>query len=961
MDGDAPQAGRIILFGPFRLMPAERLLLNEDQPVVLGGRALDILIALTGRRGEVVSRQELIDRVWPGVTVEKANLRVHIANLRKVLGDGRDGARYIENVAGRGYCFVGAIQRGASPAAPSAASGSLKTPARLPARLQRMVGRDEIVATLSMQLTSGRFLSIVGPGGIGKTTVAVAVAHALLEEFDGAIVFVDLSMVSDAAIVVTTVASALGCLTPAQDPLQGLLASIADKRLLLVLDSCEHLIEAVASLAERLFSEAASVHLLTTTREALRAEGEAVHLLSPLQGPRDDTHLTASRALVSPAVQLFMERALASGYRSELSDADAPVVAKICARLDGIALAIELAASRVGTYGIERIAELLDDRLALLWQGRRNVPRHQTLQATLDWSFDLLSGPEKRVLARLSVFVREFTLQAAQTVAAERDRGPLHVAKTIASLVDKSLVSISDIANQSCFQLLDTTRAYAAIKLQEFGDADKIARRHALYHAEYLEVVAIGATAFRDLSAYAPQLGNIRAALEWSFSESGDPTVGVAISTRAAPLFLSLSLLDECRRWCKRALAALDENDRGTKRELVLQEALAISSHYALGGGSEVTAAIERGLELGDALGDHRSQLRMLSGLNLFRTRMADFNGALAAAERFAAVAGMIGNPAQMIGAEWMLGAAHHLVGNQATAQLHFERGFDAGPSPDPAHVGYFGRDHHSRAMVGLARTLWLRGLLEQARRLAYQAIEIVEKGEQPVSVCVCVYESISIFLRSGDFTTAERLIARLIALGEKYSFKAYRADGISMKGELLIARGEVKQGIVVLRQVLPTLNAVKHHMRELAALRALAEGLLLSGEAQEALTVIDSVITRSEQNGSAFYTADLLRTRGEILVALSEPDAEVAEEALVQSLELARSQYALAWELRSAMSLARLWAAQSRVADALDLLVAVSQRFTEGFDTPDLREATRLIGLFRRGTCSSEPLVSRG
>jgi DNA-binding winged helix-turn-helix (wHTH) protein len=189
MDGDDSQAGDIILFGSFRLIATERLLLKDDRPVVLGGRALDILIALAQRAGEVVSRQELIDSVWPGVTVEKANLRVHVANLRKALGDGRDGARYIANVPGRGYCFVAVIQRGASPAAPSAASGSLKNAPKLPARLQRMVGRDEIVATLSMQLTSQRFLSIVGPGGIGKTTVAVAVAHALLDEFDGAIFF----------------------------------------------------------------------------------------------------------------------------------------------------------------------------------------------------------------------------------------------------------------------------------------------------------------------------------------------------------------------------------------------------------------------------------------------------------------------------------------------------------------------------------------------------------------------------------------------------------------------------------------------------------------------------------------------------------------------------------------------------------------------------------------------------
>jgi predicted ATPase len=405
-------------------------------------------------------------------------------------------------------------------------------------------------------------------------------------------------MISDPALVVTTIASALGYLSPAQDPLPGLLASVADKKLLLVLDSCDHLVEAVAALADRIFSQAPAVHLLATTREALRVEGENVHLLSPLHGPRHDTHLTASEALASPVVQLFMERAAASGYRSGLSDTDASAVVKICERLDGIPLAIELAAGRVGTYGIRGIAELLDNRLTLLSQGRRNVPRHQTLQSTLDWSYDLLPEPEKRVFARLSVFVGGFTREAAQTVADEPDRGPLHLAKTIANLVDKSLISISANGEQNYFRLMDTTRAYAAVKLQESGETEIIARRHALYYAEYLEIAASGATVFLDLSASSVEVGNIRAALEWSFSGLGDATIGVAITARAAPTILRLSLLDECRHWCRRALAALGENDRGTKQELALQEALAISAHFALGASSEVVAALGRGVEL---------------------------------------------------------------------------------------------------------------------------------------------------------------------------------------------------------------------------------------------------------------------------------------------------------------------------------------------------------------------------
>ena len=420
--GGESGTGDIVSFGPFRLAAEERLLLKDGAPVAIGGRALDVLIALTARAGEVVSGRELIDLVWPGVIVQEANLRVHIAALRKALGDGRDGSRYIVNVPGRGYSLVVPIRHSSTDSTlPIAAPASPARPRNLPAPLQALVGRNETVAALSSLLLSRRFVSVVGPGGIGKTTVAVAVANALRQEFgDDAVCFVDLGSLTDPADVPSAVASALGCSVQGPDPEPYIHAFLRDKRILIVLDNCEHVIEAAAPLCERLFGGAPSVHLLTTSREALRVEGENVHLLRPLDSPLDDTP-SAVQALAWPAVQLFMERAASSGYRAELSDTDAPIVAKICRRLDGIALAIELVASRVGTYGIRGTADLLDGGAELFLPGRRDAqPRHQTLQAMLDWSFKLLSAYEQTVLSRLSVFVGQFTLGAAHSVAGRR-------------------------------------------------------------------------------------------------------------------------------------------------------------------------------------------------------------------------------------------------------------------------------------------------------------------------------------------------------------------------------------------------------------------------------------------------------------------------------------------------------------------------------------------------------------
>src|SRR5260370_19091921 len=325
-----------------------------------------------------------------------------------------------------------------------------------------------------------RFVSLVGPGGAGKTTAAVAVDHALTEDFQGAFFVVDVGALGDARLVATGIGSALGFVTQAEDPMLGLLGFLGDRKVLLVLDNCEHVVDAAAELAERVVNEAPQTHILATTREALRAEGEHVHMLHSLDTPPDDPGLPASEALRYPAVQLFMERALAGGYHSELSDAEAPIVANICRRLDGMTLAIELAASRVGSLGIGGTAELLDNRFKVIWQGRRTaLPRHQTPKSMLDWSYNLLSDLEKRVLSRLSMFVGDFTIKAACEVAAEEEVDEALVTHAITRLVDKSLISTTHFQRSTYYRLLDTTRVCALTKLTSRGETTRRAQRQA--------------------------------------------------------------------------------------------------------------------------------------------------------------------------------------------------------------------------------------------------------------------------------------------------------------------------------------------------------------------------------------------------------------------------------------------------------------------------------------------------
>lgn len=944
---DKPAGTDTLSFGPFQLKASERSLIREGTAVAIGGRALDLLIALTARPGQVLSRRELVDLVWPDVVVEEANLRVHIAALRRLLGDGKEGARYIANVPGRGYVFVATVDRSKPQGAERPSPQPVARARHLPPLPHRLIGRTEVIVRLSSLLRSRRFVSVIGPGGIGKTTVALAVAHGLREELgDEAVRFVDLGSLTDADQVVGAVCSALGCVAPGADPAGALVAFLAGERTLIVLDSCEHVIETVAPLAERLFRQVPSVHLLSTSREALRVDGENVHLLAALESPAASAP-SAAEALASPAVQLFVDRAASSGHWTELGDAEAQIVAAICRRLGGVALAIELVASRVGSYGIRGTADLLESGGELLLHGRsRGLPRHRTLQALHDWSFGLLSEDEQKVLRRLAVLVGPFTLEAAQAVAGEDEAERHRVGNALAGLVDKSLVQVSSASAAVHYRLLDTTRAYAAVKLGESGEQEAAARRHALHFVRFLGAQDRGELDFRgrDPATGAVHAGNARKALAWCFSPAGDLSLGIELAACAAPLFLDLSLLEECQRWSRQALASLSEAERGTRQELELQEALAMSSMYARGNSGEARAAIERGLALSEALDDARHRLHLLSGLNLFLMRLGDFKGAFAVAERAAAFAEATGGTVETVMATWMLAASHHMAGDQAAALDRCRLGFRLVSNLEPNQVTFFGFDHHLRALVTLSRCLWFCGFADQGLRTARQTIEEAERCRHPILRCIALLNCIPVLLWSGELEAAAGHAETAIHQAERHSLGPYRAAGLALRGEILVARGDPASGVPVLREALSAFHAYEHHVVTAATSRALAEGLLRCGRSEEAVAVIDRSLALAEQEERIFPLPDLLRARGEILLALPRPDRPEAEAALLRAIAYARRQSALSWELKAALPLSRLWVEDGRGGEARSLLEPLLGRFTEGFDAPDLLAAGRLL-----------------
>ncbi len=935
-----PDSG-LVTFGPFTLSPSARLLLRDGEPVVLGSRPLDLLISLVERAGEVVSHQELLSRAWPGLTVDPVNLRVSIAHLRHVLGDRARGERYVATVPGRGYCFVAPVAGDASPARVTAVGALQAGAGNPPPQIPHVVGREADIVELCRLLALQRFISVVGSGGLGKTTVALAMAHAASDGFE-AIFFVELGVLAEPALVAATVASAVGVAIKTEDPVPDLLALIAGRRVLIVLDSCEHIIDAAGEIAERIFLGTPLAHLVVTSREALRVEGEFVYLLQPLAAPLDDPDLSAAEAMAAPAVRLCMERAVASGRQSPLRDEEARLVADICRRLDGVPLALELAGGQIATYGVRGAAELLDSQLQLSWRGRRSaLPRHQTLQRMLDWSYDLLSQEERATLTRLSIFVGSFTLDAARAIASSGDADPLTAAAAILNLVDKSLLSASVVGEAAQLRLMDTTRAYAATKLAGDGEADRLAARHARYYAAALEKARIAHEAGADPDRPPGTIDNVRAALNWCFTPSGDPGTGARLAANAARLFLDRSLLTECRHWCDCALKTSPEDGL---LHLDLREALAISGLYTLGNSTEVRNAIEEALQLARSLGLRGRELNLLTGLHMFLGLNGDFGAAVEVAERGMSIASKVGGPDGVAMAQWMRGSACHFLGDQAGALRHFGKETGLWATATVTSYRFFGYDHRIRSLGLLARTLWLTGSPDSAARVGLQAMEEAERLADPFGICVATNMAATVLLWRGDLASAETRLRFAYRSAERYSLGPSAANTLALLGELAIRNGDPRTGVRMLREAIASMHRMRTYTLLTRCDLSLAEGLLECGDDAGAAEAIASGLSRAEAQGGSCDLPELMRQQAEIGLARRLLDTREAEAALQQAIELARTQQAPSLELRAASSLARLHAREHRDGDAYDALIDVYGGFTEGLDTADLRTARELL-----------------
>ena len=921
-------------FGEFVFAPGLRRLERGGVVVEFSSRAMDILAVLTERPGEVIGKQELLARVWPDATVVEAALRFHMVALRRALGDGEGGARFITTVPGRGYCFVGALKP--EPAgAEGGATPPRAAPRPLPAHPTKVVGRDAVVEDLIRQLELQRFVTIVGPGGIGKTTVALLAAHDWVAARHGATVFTDLGDLDPAnpECVAEALCAMLGVAPQGATARECVLDHLRPCEALVVLDTCEGVIGAAAQLAESLVAAAPDVRVLATSREALRAQGEIVHRIEPLAAPPPAIELTAKEALTYPAVQLFVQRVAANRAGFELSDADASIVAAICRELDGMALAIELAAGRVDAFGIRQVADQLATEFALTWPGRRTaVPRQQTLRAALNWSHELLDAADRTVFRRLSVLAGAFSLETAMAVCSDPPLPQAEVIEALFSLVSKSLVRPVTEGSRNRYRLLDTTRAYARSKLDASGEEAEVRQRQACFYREALRRPA----AAGENPETSHLVANVRAVLGWAFATEGMDALAIELSAAAASLWLREGLPADSRRWTREALARLDRGiEVGSERDARI--ALASSLIYTPG----ITAESHRGREIihQQTQRDDRSDLR-LAGLAVpwgHQLRLAHFGAAQRVLDESNFLEAVNGDPAVAAAFHWMASMTAIYRGDHRAGHTHAARILDElTEAARDLMRRLFGYDLEVGALRLLSFSHFFLGDVDGAFALAARAGERATALNYITPVAHTVFWQAFMAYQLDEAAEVDRLTTPVIESERSNALQPGVGSALAIKGLSLMRRGDLARGRKMVDRGVSASQESDWHMLEAFISAELALLLARRRPTTEAGPAPDLL---EEPDDETWCTPEILRIRGEI--AELDRDPVKAEAHYLNALAIAERQGALIWRLRAATSLAGLRVGQGRAAEAHAILAPVYERFRPGRRRwPDLARA---------------------
>ncbi|MBB3542209.1 winged helix-turn-helix domain-containing protein [Rhizobium sp. BK399] len=953
MERSGKSDGKTYCFGDYRFIPDRQLLMFRDKPLRLGSRAVDLLHLLVSHPGEVVGKDKLMSFAWPGTFVHESNLKVNIAALRRALPRTASGLSCIATVAGRGYRFVAPLRiyGGSQPHLSfDAANAFIRELPRLP----QLVGRHDVVAELAARLPESRLVTVVGPAGVGKTTVAVATAKSLLDNYRDGVCFVDLAVIGDPQLVEVTIATSLGIGGRSANTLAGIVEALRSHEMLLVLDNCEHVLSTASAIAEHLTLALPGLHIIATSREPLRSRSESVYRLSPLPYPDEHRGENRADALTFPAVQLFVQRVNeACGY--QLDDADAPVVAAICRRLDGIALAIELAASRLPLLKPTTLLFLLEHSFEpLVASSAGTPPRHQTLLATLEWSYQLLSKEEAKLLRFLSVFSASFSFSDVIGVADHIGLAIEEIAACTQNLAAKSLLSAAHDVEGLRYRLLDCTRSFAAEQLDRSGEAANARSSHARYLLrlfEQAEAEWLWRPRNEWTACYAQRTNDLRKAIDWTLGHGAQPEVGVRLTAAAIPLWDELSTVAESRQCVERALRcteALSRCDPAIKMKLIASYASGLNFSDNLG--PEADAAWTEANRLAREIGNVDYQLRTLWGLGILQSFTGRHRQAIATLEQFAKLAGGDDERLAIVEGERVRLTAVFYRGDIGRAHSGLKRlARDNATSAKRSAVARFQMDRFVSIRVALAMTAWVAGDRREAAAALQDALDHSVALNHTVSHSNALAQAaLPIAFWSGDTEIARLHVAALARNLTLREIAIWRPVCLFYRGVVGSTDGD-PEGVDTMKLAIEQLVANNFLVRVPFYLATLAEAALREGRIALARDSLSASFDRADRQGEHWSRPELLRVRA--MLQRLDGDLSGASETLLLAAETARESGALFFRLRASTALAELWVEADRRDAAAELLSPVCAEFDDVLPCVTVVKARQLLEALRQNT----------
>jgi predicted ATPase/DNA-binding winged helix-turn-helix (wHTH) protein len=894
------------------------------------------------RAGGLVSKRELLALVWPNTVVEEGNLKVNMAALRRILHEAPDMPAYIATVAGRGYRFIAPVET-LDPAAPSLDADYAAPPSSaLPRSTTRIVGREDAIRHIRESLSESRLVSIVGSGGIGKTTVATAVAQSIEDAGDSSVTFVDLSRVASPDFVLAALSTALGISSQGGDTLSAIVAILARRKIVLLFDTCEHVLPAVARICAVLLARTVEVRIIATSRHVLGALGERVEWLRPLDVPSPDEALTAEDVLRFSAPQLLLDRVTEkTGY--QLQDADAGAFAEICRRLDGAPFAIELVSSRFAGRSASMVLAELEERFRTL---RRDGPggpfRQQTLLATLEWSYSLLTKAERLMLRATAIFAGAFDIDAAVSVVAHTEMSLADVFGAISELRAKSMLSVDQDSDPQRFRLLDTTRAFALDLLNSQGELQAVSANHArLQHAiltrtgrEHLALPSRESHAIFDSLA-----DDLRKAVDWALHRSGDAMLGIRLVVAGLPLWSELSLNEELVRNCERALAEFERiacPDAALKLQLVV--ALAAASTYSGADPEEATALFMTAIRLAQEAGDASAECQALSALITYSVLNGQ-HGAWNSLPLLEDAAKRSNDRVAILEYEQLCSHQEALSGRFCAFHSRVKRLWSEIQDQVEGPVPRFQIHLKSKVEIHLAASYWFLGRPGEAILIADRAAQNAIDTSHGLTLIHCLTRGILFIMFLCREVEKARNYAQLlkrVVYGHNMSTWIPLAR---LHDEVAAAYAGVHPSPERLRSVRDELKAAAFYHQHQAYYASLADAMMTIGAADDAAHTLDYVF---DQGPARWVLPELLRVRAGTERAFGrEFDAAAT---LREAMSIAEETEGLGWKLLVAHDMAKLLFDQGDSLEARNTLAPIYEQFTDGLETGALRESRKLL-----------------